>query len=123
MRNRLRCLNADPDAPPRRVLAELSLPGQEAHRSVPGDSGGGGHRPLEARGPLVAVHQVRRRQEPRAPPRAGRDEALARPPLFFNLKPGVAIGEATDFITKAAAQIVPPTVRAGLQGEDRKSVV
>src|SRR2546426_6681982 len=37
--------------------------------------------------------------------------------LFFNLKPGVAIGEATDFITKAAAQIVPPTVRAGLQGE------
>jgi FixJ family two-component response regulator len=25
--------------------------------------------------------------------------------------------EATDFITKTAAEIVPPTVRAGLQGE------
>ena len=37
--------------------------------------------------------------------------------LFFNLKPGVAIGEATDFIGKAAAEIVPPTVRASLQGE------
>ncbi|HEU4341655.1 MAG TPA: efflux RND transporter permease subunit [Candidatus Binatia bacterium] len=37
--------------------------------------------------------------------------------LFFNLKPGVAIGAATDFITQAAAEIVPPTVRASLQGE------
>jgi HAE1 family hydrophobic/amphiphilic exporter-1 len=37
--------------------------------------------------------------------------------IFFNLKPGVAIGEATDFINKAAAEVVPPTVRASLQGE------
>ncbi len=37
--------------------------------------------------------------------------------LFFNLKPGVAIGEATDFVAQAAAEIVPPTVRASLQGE------
>jgi HAE1 family hydrophobic/amphiphilic exporter-1 len=37
--------------------------------------------------------------------------------LFFNLKPGVALGEATDFIKKAAAEIVPPSVRAELQGE------
>ena len=37
--------------------------------------------------------------------------------LFFNLKQGVAVGEATDFINKAAAEIVPPTVRASLQGE------
>ena len=37
--------------------------------------------------------------------------------IFFNLKPGVAIGEATDFINKAAAEIVPATVRASLQGE------
>jgi HAE1 family hydrophobic/amphiphilic exporter-1 len=37
--------------------------------------------------------------------------------LFFNLKPGVPVGEATDFITKTAASIVPPTVRAGFQGE------
>lgn len=37
--------------------------------------------------------------------------------LFFNLKPGVALGEATDFIAKAATEIVPPGVRAELQGE------
>jgi HAE1 family hydrophobic/amphiphilic exporter-1 len=37
--------------------------------------------------------------------------------IFFNLKPGVPIGEATDFIAKAASETVPPTVRAGLQGE------
>jgi HAE1 family hydrophobic/amphiphilic exporter-1 len=37
--------------------------------------------------------------------------------LFFNLKPGVAIGDATEVIRKAAAETVPPTVRAGLQGE------
>jgi HAE1 family hydrophobic/amphiphilic exporter-1 len=37
--------------------------------------------------------------------------------IFFNLKPGVAIGNATDFIRKSAAQVVPPTLRASLQGE------
>ncbi len=37
--------------------------------------------------------------------------------IFFNLKPGVAIGDATDFISKAEAEIVPTTVRASLQGE------
>jgi HAE1 family hydrophobic/amphiphilic exporter-1 len=37
--------------------------------------------------------------------------------FFFNLKPGVAIGEATDFINQAVAEIVPPGVRASLQGE------
>ena len=37
--------------------------------------------------------------------------------IFFNLKPEVAIGDATDFISKAEAEIVPPTVRASLQGE------
>ena len=37
--------------------------------------------------------------------------------IFYNLKPGVAIGDATNFISKAEADIVPPTVRASLQGE------
>jgi HAE1 family hydrophobic/amphiphilic exporter-1 len=37
--------------------------------------------------------------------------------LFFNLKPGVALGDATNFIEKTAAEVVPPTVRAELQGE------
>src|SRR5262249_19321550 len=37
--------------------------------------------------------------------------------IFFNLKPGVAVGDATDFIAKTAAAVVPPTIRADLQGE------
>jgi len=37
--------------------------------------------------------------------------------LFFNLKPGVALGDATNYINKAAAEIVPPGVRGELQGE------
>ena len=37
--------------------------------------------------------------------------------LFFNLKPGVALGDATNFITKSAAEIVPSGVRAELVGE------
>ena len=37
--------------------------------------------------------------------------------LFFNLKPGVALGDATNFITNTAAEIVPQGVRAELQGE------
>ena len=37
--------------------------------------------------------------------------------LFFNLKPGVAVGDATNFVERAAREVVPPTVRASLQGE------
>jgi HAE1 family hydrophobic/amphiphilic exporter-1 len=37
--------------------------------------------------------------------------------LFFNLKPGVALGDATNYITKSASEIVPQGVRAELQGE------
>ena len=37
--------------------------------------------------------------------------------LFFNLKPGVAIGDATNHIVKNAAAVVPPALRAELQGE------
>ena len=37
--------------------------------------------------------------------------------ISFNLKPGVAIGDATDFVNQAAAEVVPPTLRASLQGE------
>lgn len=37
--------------------------------------------------------------------------------FYFNLKPGVAMGDATEFLSKAAAEIVPPTMRANLQGE------
>ena len=37
--------------------------------------------------------------------------------VSFNLKPGVALGDATNFIEKSAREVVPPGVRAELQGE------
>jgi HAE1 family hydrophobic/amphiphilic exporter-1 len=37
--------------------------------------------------------------------------------FFFNLKPGVAVGDATAFVERAAKEVVPPTLRASLQGE------
>jgi hydrophobic/amphiphilic exporter-1 (mainly G- bacteria), HAE1 family len=37
--------------------------------------------------------------------------------IYFNLKPDVAIGDATDYISKASAEVVPVTIRASLQGE------
>ncbi|HKG77850.1 MAG TPA: efflux RND transporter permease subunit, partial [Pyrinomonadaceae bacterium] len=37
--------------------------------------------------------------------------------LFFNLKPGVALGDATNHINQVAAQVVPAGIRAELQGE------
>ena len=37
--------------------------------------------------------------------------------VFFNLKPGVALGDATNFISKSAAEVVPPGVRGELVGE------
>ncbi len=37
--------------------------------------------------------------------------------LFFNLKPGYAIGPATQFVEKAAKEILPPDVHGGLQGQ------
>jgi hydrophobic/amphiphilic exporter-1 (mainly G- bacteria), HAE1 family len=37
--------------------------------------------------------------------------------FFFNLKPGVAMSDATEFINKAASEVVPSTMRATFQGE------
>jgi hydrophobic/amphiphilic exporter-1 (mainly G- bacteria), HAE1 family len=37
--------------------------------------------------------------------------------FFFNLKPGVAVGDATAFVERAAHEVVPATLRASLQGE------
>jgi hydrophobic/amphiphilic exporter-1 (mainly G- bacteria), HAE1 family len=37
--------------------------------------------------------------------------------ISFNLLPGLPLGMATDYIDKAAAEIVPPTIRAEYQGD------
>jgi len=35
----------------------------------------------------------------------------------FDTKPGVALGDVTDYIKKSAAEVLPPTVKGELQGE------
>ena len=112
------------------LFAELSLPDQEARGPVSGDPRSQGFGAVQADRSFAAVHQVGRRKKSCAAQRAGHLETIARArrtvnhlnqftsvTIFFNLKPDVAIGDATDFISKAAAEIVPPTVRASLQGE------
>src|SRR5437879_9542782 len=37
--------------------------------------------------------------------------------ILLHIRPGVPIRHATNFISKAEADIVPPTIRASLQGE------
>ncbi len=37
--------------------------------------------------------------------------------MFFNLKPGYAIGPATQFVQQTAKQILPPGIQGSLQGE------
>ncbi|HEV3059799.1 MAG TPA: efflux RND transporter permease subunit [Vicinamibacterales bacterium] len=37
--------------------------------------------------------------------------------MFFNLKPGVSIGQATDFVERAAKDMLPRDVRGSLQGQ------
>ncbi len=37
--------------------------------------------------------------------------------LFFNMKPGYTVGQATDFVEASAKQILPQGVRGALQGE------
>jgi HAE1 family hydrophobic/amphiphilic exporter-1 len=37
--------------------------------------------------------------------------------IFFNRKPGVPLGQATEFIEKTAAEVLPPAIRGGLRGD------
>src|SRR6185437_12061332 len=37
--------------------------------------------------------------------------------ISFNLMPGVAIGDATNFVEQAAKEVVPATIRGDFQGE------
>src|ERR1700680_4083817 len=66
---------------------------------------------------LVPLGSLVTGQEWRGPQNVAHLNQFTSVTIFFNLKPEVAIGDATDFINKAAAEIVPVTVRASLQGE------
>jgi len=64
--------------------------------------------------PLSAVVQWKQSLGPQAVNHLNQFTSMT---IFFNLKPGYAIGDATNFIHNAAAEIVPLTVRGSLQGE------
>ena len=70
---------AHPDAAPERLFAELPLPHQEARGPVSGDPRGRGRRTQKPRGPRAPLHQVGRREEPRAAQGARHVEDDARP--------------------------------------------
>ena len=37
--------------------------------------------------------------------------------FFFNMKPGYAVGQATDYVERTAKEILPSDIRGGLQGQ------
>ena len=86
-----------------------------------------GLRPRQARGSVAAVHQVATTDSTGSVQRAGQLENHARPagrqspePVhqrhdFFNLKPGVAIGDATDFIERRPPRSCRRRCAASLQ--------
>ena len=124
-----RLRDANPDAAAQRLLPELPLPDQEAGGPVPGDprDGGLGARstPRTCRcstsGPttgknLVPLSALVTWKTTLGPQAVNHLNQFTSVTLFFNLKPGVALGDATDYITKTAAEIVPPTLRARVAG-------
>ncbi len=66
---------------------------------------------------MVPLNAVVRWKESLGPQAVNHLNQFTSVTIFFNLKPGVAIGDATAFIQKAANEIVPLTIRGGLQGE------
>ena len=116
--------DADPDAAAQRLFAELSLPDQETRGPVPGDPRSQGLRALQARRTCRCCTSSRTTErtscrstrwspgrQSLGPQTVNHLNQFTSVTIFFNLKPDVAIGDATDFISKAEAEIVPPTVR------------
>lgn len=66
---------------------------------------------------LVPLEAVTRWETSLGPQAVNHINQFSSVTIFFNLKPGVSIGEATEYLAKAAAEIVPPTIRGSLQGE------
>ena len=125
---RLRSANPDPAA--QCLFAKLSLPDQEAGRSVPGDSGDARLRLAPSR-KILSLLYIKIRRRPTAwcrfgelvtwkttlgPQAVNHLNQFTSMTLFFNLKPGVALGDATNFISKSAAEVVPPTRARGTAG-------
>jgi HAE1 family hydrophobic/amphiphilic exporter-1 len=69
------------------------------------------------RGALVPLKAVARWKETLGPQSVNHINQFPSVTIFFNLAPGAVIGDATKYVEKAAAEVLPPTIRGSLQGE------
>src|SRR6195256_5424014 len=66
---------------------------------------------------MVPLHAVPAARMALGPQAVNHINQFASVSLFFNLKPGYAIGQATDFVERAAKQMLPGDVRGSFQGQ------
>ncbi len=66
---------------------------------------------------LVPLNAVADWHEDLGPQVVNHIDSFTSVTIFFNLKPGVSIGTATDYVQKVADEVVPAGLRGGLQGE------
>jgi HAE1 family hydrophobic/amphiphilic exporter-1 len=66
---------------------------------------------------MVPLSAVTRWKQSIGPQAVNHINSFTSVTLFFNLKPDAPIGDAVNFINTAAAEVLPPTVRGGLEGE------
>jgi hydrophobic/amphiphilic exporter-1 (mainly G- bacteria), HAE1 family len=69
-----------------------------------------------ADGRLIPLEEVTRRVEDAGPQTINHSGQLSSVTVSFNLKPGVALGQAVDEINTLAAEILPPNVNVGFAG-------
>jgi HAE1 family hydrophobic/amphiphilic exporter-1 len=68
-------------------------------------------------GTLVPLKAVARWKEVLGPQAVNHINQFPAVTIFFNLVPGAVIGDATKFVEKTAAELLPPTVQGNLRGE------
>ena len=95
---------------------QVILEVQDKNRSAPDDLGLLYVRSDDGKN-LVPLNAVARWHSILGPQTVNHMNQFTAVTLNFNLMPGVPIGDATAFIEKTAAAIVPQSMRGGLQGE------
>ena len=112
-----------------RLFAELHLPDQEAQRSISSHSRSRRRRSRRPRDlgllyiksddgqRMVPLHAVTQWEPLIGPQAVNHINQFTSVTLFFNLKPGYTIGDATHFVITPPRKFCPPDVQGGLQGE------
>ena len=114
----------------RRLFAELRLPDQGAGRPIPGHprsrrQGRERARKIFAQiyvkpdngNTLIPIRAVTKSTARLGLQSVNHMNQFTSVTFGFDTKPGVALGDVTDFIQKTAAEVLPPTVKGELQGE------